>query len=229
MEFKELVPFIRDYWPMIIATGVVITPVLWFVIHYLHKRQLETLRGDYEALARTKESRGQEASQSRHNGVVTARKYDVFLSSVLAGFSNDSRLLQEKQVALAVKTCLEQECKFTVYYAGGDVQSAADFDRSHLGAKQDIAALHDSRYFLLLYPERVTSSVLFEAGFALNHCDASIYFVRDNNDLPYLMRRLPEAVAGVKTCTYRETEDILKVLRRHRHDLFREVAGGRSV
>jgi hypothetical protein len=82
-----------------------------------------------------------------------ARKYDVFLSSVLAGFADDSRLREEKQTALAIERCLV-ECGFSVYYAGKNVKSRADFDTSHLGAKQDISALKDSRYFILLYPER---------------------------------------------------------------------------
>jgi hypothetical protein len=154
----------------------------------------------------------------------TTRKYDVFLSSVLAGFAGDARLLQEKRTALAIVKCLEQDCGFVVYYAGRDVQSVNDFDGSHLGAKRDIAALSDSRYFVLLYPERVTSSVLFETGFALNHCEASIDFVRDRQHLPYLMRRLPEAVPGVRTFTYEDAEGILRVLKRHRRDLFLEIA-----
>jgi hypothetical protein len=72
----------------------------------------------------------------------TKRKYDGFFSSVLAGFADDSRLLHEKKTALAIVKCLEQECSFTVYYAGRDVQSISDFDGSHLGAKQDITALN---------------------------------------------------------------------------------------
>jgi hypothetical protein len=156
----------------------------------------------------------------------STRKYDVFLSSVLAGFADDARLLKEKELALAVSKCLEQECGFTVYYAGRDVQSSHDFDGSHIGAKRDIDALRDSRYFLMLYPERVTSSVLFEAGFALSHCEASIYFVKDPRDLPYLMRRLPEAFAELKTFTYQDAEGILKVVKHHRQDLFKEIAAG---
>jgi hypothetical protein len=153
-----------------------------------------------------------------------ASRYDVFLSSVLAGFHDDVKLQQEKQCALAVATCLERECNYTVYYAGRDVGSFKDFDPAYLSARADIDALKQSRYFLLVYPEPVVSSVLFEAGIALDHCEASIYFVRNLQDLPNLMRRLAEAVGRVKACVYQEPADIVTVLKRHRKSLFEDVA-----
>lgn len=149
------------------------------------------------------------------------RKYDVFLSSVLAGFGNDARLLGEKNVAMQIVRCLEQECKFSIYYAGREVSSAKDFDHSHIGARKDLQALRDSKYFLMLYPERVTSSVLFEAGFALDHCKSSIYLVRNKDDLPYLMRRLPEIYPSLRTFTFTEPKEILDMIKTHREDLFR--------
>jgi hypothetical protein len=148
----------------------------------------------------------------------------VFLSSVLAGFQDDAKLQEEKEFALAVVCCLEQECKYEVYYAGRDVSSTKDFDASHISARADIDALRQSRYFLLIYPQRIISSVIFEAGMALEKCEASIYFVRDHQDLPYLMRRLTEAVGNVKAYKYQSAEDITKVIKLHRKSLFADVA-----
>jgi hypothetical protein len=154
-------------------------------------------------------------------GTITrSRKYDVFLSSVLAGYGDDSRLQAEQAVALEIATCLEQECDFVVYYAGREVTSAKDFDGTHIGARSDLQALRDSRYFLMLYPEKVTSSVLFEAGFALDHCQASVYLVHDQDHLPYLMRRLPEVNRTARIFTFDQPADILRMIKRHRKNLF---------
>jgi hypothetical protein len=152
---------------------------------------------------------------------VTKRKYDVFLASVLAGFDDDTRLLTERKAALAIATTLEQECRFTVYYAGRDVRSTKDFDASHLGAKEDLEALRDSRHFIMLFPQKVTSSVLFEAGYAFQRCETSTYFVHNRNDLPYLMRRLPEVHSSfVRILTYEDAADVIRLIKTRREQLF---------
>jgi hypothetical protein len=148
------------------------------------------------------------------------KRYDVFLSSVLAGFSDDARLLVEKKSAMAIAGTLERECHFTVYYAGREVNSLDDFDGSQIGPSDDLEALRGSRYFLMLYPARITSSVLFEAGLALEYCESSLYVVRNNDDLPYLMRRLPETNPQVRIIIARTTESVQRLIQRHREKLF---------
>jgi hypothetical protein len=74
--------------------------------------------------------------------------------------------------ALDIATALEQEYRFTVYYAGHDVRSTKDFDASQVGARED---LRHSRHFIMLFPQKVTSSVLFEAGYAFQRCETSSY------------------------------------------------------
>jgi hypothetical protein len=149
------------------------------------------------------------------------RKYDVFVASVLAGFEDDARLAAERKTALAVVRALEQECRFSVYYAGRDVESKKDFDGSEIGAREDIEALRDSRHFIMIYPERLTSSVLFEAGYAYQRCETSTYFVRRTDDLPYLMRRLPEVHSTfLRTLHYETADDIVRVIKTRRKELF---------
>lgn len=149
------------------------------------------------------------------------RDYDVFVASVLAGFDNDERLLAERETALAVVGALEKYCNYRVYYAGRNVQSQKDFDRTEIGAKQDIEALRNSRHFIMLYPERLTSSVLFEAGYAYQRCATSTYLVHKKEDLPYLMQRLPEVHATfLRTLTYDSADDIVQMIRDRQKDLF---------
>ena len=167
-------------------------------------------------IATQRQARGTTADSDTKN-----RKYDVFIASVLAGFEDDARLLAEKKTALAVAKAFEEECHFTVYYAGKDVKSVQDFDGSHIGARADLDALRDSRHFIMIYPQKITSSVLFEAGYAYQRCETSTFFVRNASDLPYLMRRLPEVHSNfVRTLTYKDSTDIVRMIKAHREHLF---------
>ncbi len=60
--------------------------------------------------ARGVDAAGKRASRS------SAKKYDAFLSSVLGGFGDETRLVQERDIALKIAKCMEQDCGFTVYY-----------------------------------------------------------------------------------------------------------------
>lgn len=172
---------------------------------------------------------GDPASSHSSNTTSSERRHDVFLSSILAGFNDESRLLAERKIALEIAVTIERELDFNVYYAGRSIESMDDFDPSQIGPSKDLDALKSSRYFLMIYPERTLSSVIFEAGYALNRCDTSIYFVRDVNDLPYLMRRLPDVDPRVHIIKYVTVGDITRLIKQHREGLFTAHKGPASA
>jgi hypothetical protein len=97
-----------------------------------------------------------------------------------------------------VVALLEGQFGFNVFWAGRNIRRKADFEAADLSAKSDVAAILDSKYFLLLYPEKLASSVLFEAGIALRSCLTSIYFVRNRSELPFLMSQASQAFTNVR-------------------------------
>jgi hypothetical protein len=72
----------------------------------------------------------------------------------------------------------------------------------------------------MVYPAKVISSVSFEAGYALDHCAFSVYFVKEPEDLPYLTRRLPDFAANVRMIKYETEDDIVSIIKRHGIRLF---------
>ena len=57
-----------------------------------------------------------------------------------------------------------------------------------MAAEKDIEALRRSRNFMMIYPHAAVTSCLLEAGYALIADMPSFYFVRNTDDLPYMMR-----------------------------------------
>jgi hypothetical protein len=67
-----------------------------------------------------------------------------------------------------IKQALEIECGFNGYFfAGSNMVSKDNFDAADVSIEMHIDALKKSRYFVLLFPDKIVSSVLFEAGIAL--------------------------------------------------------------
>lgn len=128
-------------------------------------------------------------------------QYDVFLSVPMAAFANDAQYQAFRTDALKVVEGLRQRCRLRVYCALEKIGSTKKFETGGAAAQQDLAALADSANLVLIYPERLATSALFEAGFALARGLPCRFFVRDQSQaqfrLPYLMGKLPEAFSNV--------------------------------
>lgn len=68
---------------------------------------------------------------------------------------------------------------------------------------------------MLVYPEEIVSSVLFEAGIAVALGKPSVYFIRDRGSLPFLMKKAEQAKlpAGVQIYEYESFSKIENLLR----------------
>ena len=121
--------------------------------------------------------------------------FDVFLASPMAAYDSDDEY--EKAYAEVVKVCeaFRNECEFTVYSAVERCPTRKSFEATDVSVKIDLKAIRMSQYFVMLYPRKIASSILLEAGFALAMRKNSVYFVNNRNDLPFMLRE----VSGVFT------------------------------
>lgn len=148
-------------------------------------------------------------------------KYDAFLSSPMAGFGDDDRYRAHRGEMKRLADVLEAECDFKrIYSAALAIESQAEFEEPGVSLREDLEALHDSRYFVLVLPERVVSSVTVEAGYALALSKTSIYLVRRMEDLPFLLRQAPHVFSNVMVYQYADEEDLLRLVRNNRMGLF---------
>lgn len=132
--------------------------------------------------------------------------HEVFLSTPMAAFKTDEEYktgrAQFKKVFDALKNS-----GLTVYWASEKIESMQDFDTLDVSVLDDLTALMQSRRFALIYPQKLPSSALFEAGYALALNRFSHYFVRDRDDLPFLMRELAGSNPNVRIHTDQDWKD----------------------
>jgi hypothetical protein len=149
--------------------------------------------------------------------------YDVFIAAVMAGHGTDEKYAADRAVVEELKRVLVEECEFaSVFYAGTTIDSIIDFDPKALALRDDLEAMRRSRNFLLYYPEPVASSVLYEAGWALILGKPSVYLVKDDKDLPFLLNDARQAFSDgrVKILESPDTPAMLKEVARWGNQLF---------
>ena len=72
---------------------------------------------------------------------------------------------------------------------------------------------------MLLYPRPLPTSALFEAGYALALNRMSHYFVRNREDLPFLMRELAGPKQNVRIHTHldwKDHDDLARKVKRYK-------------
>lgn len=147
-------------------------------------------------------------------------KHEVFLSSPMAGHGSDGSYRKDREDMLKLTKTLRQQCKFkSVIYAGQDIESITDFDAPDLSVRDNIEAIRESKYFVMVYPGKLVSSVLIEAGMALSEGKPSLYFVKKKDDLPFLLKQAEQAFESVKIYEYSNVDDICGLISKHGLDL----------
>lgn len=150
--------------------------------------------------------------------------YDVFLSAPMAAFTDDRDYQPFRADVLKVLNSM-RSCGLSVFCALEPIESIDAFDTHGISTHEDMAVLQHSGSFVMIYPQKLATSAVFEAGYALALGRPSLFFVRDEKDLPYLLQRLPEAFTRVSILDAREWktyDDIAKLVKRNADHWFRQ-------
>jgi hypothetical protein len=150
--------------------------------------------------------------------------HDVFLSSPILGFDSFEKYLSVRKTTLELIAALKDQCEINdVFFIGQQIETEHDyFHLPYVAVEDAFQVLRESPYYVLVYPERLISSVLIEAGYALALGKFSVYFVRDSKDLPNLLQVAPQIFSYVKIYEYKDSEDLIKKIRWYGAKIFRE-------
>lgn len=137
--------------------------------------------------------------------------FDLFISCPMSALDKKEYASMQSVVNDVCDQLLERQIVRTLYCATYDKGQPTDFDHPVFGTQKDFAALSESSKFVLIYPMTVTSSCLVEAGFALARKIPSVYFVRNQKDLPFALRGV-ESSNGVRKQPYTDDAEIPETL-----------------
>ena len=151
--------------------------------------------------------------------------YDVFLAAPMAGTETEKEYTEFRHLCLELLAELRSHAGVkTAYFVGEKLETTSSFESFEVAAEVDFEAIRQSAVFVMVYPRRMVSSVLCEAGFALAEGIPSVYFVRSERDLPYLLTKggeLPRATfPAVHIHTYDTPDDLKRIVRNNGARLF---------
>ena len=149
----------------------------------------------------------------------------VFLSAPMHSFVAAKRpkdYMKSRDQVLKIIAALKRECEIAdVFYAGETIEDINDFDLPGASLRDDFRKIQEREFFVLFWPEKFTSrSSLVEAGIAITLNKKSIYFVKNEEDLPFLLYGAPNATRNVKVLKYTSLDDLLSIIQINRSKVF---------
>lgn len=151
-------------------------------------------------------------------------KYDVFISSPMFAFGDEKRYRTHRENVLHLIGALDEKCGFKCYYAGKERPDYDDFETSDVALSNDLQALRDSRFYVLLIPETSATSALVEAGAALILRKPSTYFVQQEARLPFALEHATNSgdaqLPRIKIYSYSTIDDLIRKVAINKQGLF---------
>jgi hypothetical protein len=147
---------------------------------------------------------------------------DVFLAAPM--MASDDYASGRSQ-AERIKAALRDHCGVgEVFFAGDTIEDKAHFENPSVGLGRNMPYFQSAKRFVMVYPSRVASSVLVEAGIALGLGLASVFFVKSRGDLPWILQDVSEAnireLGNVRVIPYRDDDDLIEKIRTSGKHLF---------
>lgn len=143
--------------------------------------------------------------------------YDLFIAAPMSALDT-AGYAEGRAEVLALMDRLSAVHGFKrIYFAGAAISGPEAFTAGADALHRDVEGLRSSRLFTLLYPTKIVTSALVEVGYALALQLPCLLLVRDESDLPYLLRQAEKREAGdmlppVKIAIYREPEHAARTI-----------------
>lgn len=149
--------------------------------------------------------------------VIAARvpgMYDLFISCPMSNIEGE----EYERMYSTINAIIDSlgESGLSAYSALKKVGNIPIFDPEGIAAETDLAALASSRNFLMIYPRKILSSCLLEAGYALVSGIPSTYFVKNDDDLPYMLRGAVESFRNTRRFPFREQSQIPDLVNKYK-------------
>jgi hypothetical protein len=154
----------------------------------------------------------------------SGKTYELFVSAPMAAFESDKDFQASRNAIFDVVRAIKKNCRFNdVFYAGTEIESHKDFESEDLSVVEDYDACFRSKYFILIYPQKLATSALIELGWAMAHRKPIIIFTKKRGDLPFLAKNADAVFANLRIYEYKTSSDIIDRFYANGAELFTQL------
>ena len=128
-------------------------------------------------------------------------EHDVFISIPMTGLDSEEKYNKIHREAVEIGRVFTQEPEVNNIYCAAITYKTLYQSENALVAS-DLDHLKKSKRFILIYPEKLVTSCLVEAGYAISLGIPCVFFVKTKKDLPYILKEIGQKAENVFTFEY---------------------------
>lgn len=144
----------------------------------------------------------------------------VYVGAPMASLPSDEAYESLRADMLQVVAVLRECVSKNVYFAGEHVRSRGNFEGAIAASERDIKLMKEAEFVMVVYPQRLASSVLMEVGYAFRCRKPIVIFTKNRNDLPFLAQGLQSASSSVRVYEYEDINSLTHQIRSNGRSLF---------
>jgi hypothetical protein len=175
----------------------IISIVLTVGISYLYKSHKNSLSSRPERIFSFTGPSGEEISTTvpkERSSSDEELKYGAYISTPMDGFQDDAKFETHRKDILKLIDFIENESDIgAVFCALSTIENKSKFESEDIAFMLNFDRIVKSKYFILILPEKVYSSVFIEVGIAIALGKKCVFFLpkqksTDDNAVPFLLR-----------------------------------------
>lgn len=157
--------------------------------------------------------------------VTTVNKDTIYISVPMSTISTTEKYEELHQFVINLKKVLvKDEPGVTtplfreVFCPAVDKETQEDFDGASTAIKQNFTKMKQVDCMLVIYPEKLPSSLLVEVGYAIALCKRIVIF--HHEELPYMLKDAGNEMRHVKVKYFNSYDDIMREIISNGRDMF---------
>jgi hypothetical protein len=140
-------------------------------------------------------------------------RFDVFLSAPMDSLVADAYTEQRGSALKIVEALRQVPGCGRVFYAGESRPAPADYEDEAIALRENLYVLRSVRFFVMIYPRPLASSIVLETGFALLLNIPGVICVQDRKELPFLLRCVTDVFPAMQIRRYTDLRNLIDILR----------------
>lgn len=192
----------------------------------VNKQQLDPIaKAAYEELKKALQPTLKQLKQMRvfnekyifPNNITTVQTNTLYISAPMSSI-NDTEYTELRENLLKLKDELSKIGFLDIQCPLFEIESSAVFDGKTKAIKENFSKMKQVDCMMIIYPQKLPSSVLVEIGYGISLCKKMVIFYHDK--LPYILEEAGETIAHVKTYKYDTFNDINEIIIANEMDIF---------
>ena len=149
------------------------------------------------------------------------RSFDFYISTPVVSLVSQKEFIKHKKTIEEIISILKQsKSKSRIFSYISEIPSFPSSGASNYNIKKIYSALRRSKKYIGIFPSNTMSGAHCEAGFALALGKPCLFFVKDLNDLPTILKKAPSVYSFVSIQLYTNDEDLKRIFKESGEDLF---------